>query len=130
MKHLKVTRWFLFTVIAAIVPLVFGLIKLYSHDRPLSLEAISSKGELLLISAGIAGTAIGELIAGGTNKYSRVKLICGSLCFLTLSVSGMWFADVSISAESANLAKLAYGSLVIFGVTLFASGGCVALSEI
>ena len=130
MKPIKMARWFVFTVIAALVPLVFGLGKLFFQGKPLSLQAISSRGELLLISTGIAGTAIGELIASGTSKQPVPKIVCAGLCFINLSLSGMWFADISTSVESANLARLAYGSLLVFFMTLFASGGCVALSEV
>jgi hypothetical protein len=131
MNRIKLTRWFIFTVLAALVPVAFGSLILYYRNKPLSLEAVTSKGELLLISAGIAGAGIGELIASGTVKRGTAKLVCAGLCFITLMLSGMWFGDISsTTVETMNLTRLAYGSLIIFGTTLFASGGCVALAEI
>jgi hypothetical protein len=77
----KLTRWFFFTVIAALIPVIHGCLNLWTYDKPLSLNSVSSKGELLLISAGIGGAAIGELVAPRTSKKKTMKLICAGLCF-------------------------------------------------
>jgi len=74
----KLTRWFFFTAIAALIPVILGCLNLW---KPLSLNSVSSKGELLLISAGIGGAAIGKLVAPRTSKKKTMKLIWAGLCF-------------------------------------------------
>lgn len=130
---LKTLRWLLFGAGFALIPILFGFLRMATRGQSLSISGVTSRGELLLISAGIGGAAIGELIASGTKKRPGAKLACGSACAAVLLLSGLWFSDISSlldAGQAVNHRVISYGSLVVLALTLIASGGCVALSEV
>jgi len=128
----KILRWLIFSVVIALLPLAFNLLRFSSRGTPLSLLTILSNGELLLISAAIAAAAAGELFASGQN-YIKAKLFAGGGCVIVLILASFLFADISVaiaSGEKISQEAVSTNSIVIFILTVVASGSCVALSEV
>lgn len=127
----KLVRWLIFSVVIALLPLAFNLLNIISQENTISFYLIFSHGELLLVSAAITATAIGELVASGKNK-AIAKLISGGCCTVDLIVASYWFSLISTSISMSipvNSKMVAQGSIAIFLFSVLASGSCIALSE-
>ena len=131
----RLVRWLVFGVLLAIVPLVINVIISGTRGAMSSsaLQIICSRGELLLVCAGIAGAGIGEIVARGTNAAAVFKIIAVGGCVLMLFIGLAWYTAIVIYVEGNSNIDLHFvtdGSLVVFACTFLCAGGCVALSEI
>lgn len=128
----KIIRWVIFSVLFALLPICFHMLKIVSSGNVLSLESVFGSGELLLIGAAISAAAIGELVVGNAYK-KKAKLTVSGACIFLLALNSLWYADVSSAATSTttyDLNVIASGSVIMFFITLTVSGLCVALSEV
>ena len=127
----KIIRWMIFSVLFALLPICFHMLKIVSFGSELSIESVFGSGELLLIGAAISAAAVGELVVG--NAYRRkAKLTVSGACIFLLALNSLWYADVSSAANSQStydLNVVASGSVIMFSITLLVSALCVALSE-
>lgn len=127
----KLTRWLVFTVFIALVPLLVAVLRILIHSpQPFTLQGVTEHGELLLISTAIGGAALGELIGSGTKRRPVPKIICGGATLILIMTSGMWFADIASASGTINTDVVSFGSLAILLFTVLSSGGCIALSEV
>ena len=129
----KLVRWIIFGVIIGLLPILFDVIRNLTRGQQLRFNQISSRGELLLVSAVISASAIGELIASG-NSLIVAKLVSGGSCVVMLFFSSLCFADISseLSNDPSSLipnivSKL---SFIVFFWTVVVSGISVALGEL
>ena len=123
----KLTRWFIFSVLIALLPIGFTYVHLVTDEKPASIAILLAHGELLLISVALAADAVGDLIAGGTEKAVR-KIISGGGCVITVIFASFYFADVSSRAQ-VNTGIVFEVSIAIFIFTLVASASCKYLAE-
>lgn len=123
----KLIRWFIFSVLSALVPLAIGYLGLRLDRQEPSLERVTARGELLLISSTIASAAVGELIAGGRDRATQ-KLLAGGSCMLLVLLSSLFFAAIQ-ARQHADPASVLVASLWMFASTLMASSACVYLSH-
>ena len=127
----KLTRWLIFSVVVALLPLVVNLLSLATRGRTPSFSLVSSHGELLLVSAAIAAGGIGELFGSSANYRTR-KITAGGGCVIVFFISSFWFADLSSTAAmgiTINTHVVSSGSLILFLLTVVSTASCVALSE-
>lgn len=131
----KLVHWLVFSVIISLLPLIFNLITMiiYAWGPGPSLLSISSRGELMLVSAGIAAKGIGELFASGRKKLIA-KYVAGGGCVVVLVLSSMSFVYISTASGSGvpldAATRISQASAIMLGFTMLASGSCVALSEV
>ena len=83
-------QWMIFSVIIALMPLVFNAIRRTMKGQGIDIFEICSEGELLLISAAIAAASLGELF-GAENSHNIAKLISGGSCIIILKTRGDHF---------------------------------------
>jgi hypothetical protein len=128
----KLARWLIFTVMVALVPVLYTVLNRLTFSKRVSLATVTAHGELLLIATAIGGSAIGELIGSGTRKRRVHKITCAGVCLVAIMMSTSWFADIA-SAQEANVLMnptlVGYGSLTMIILMLLAGVGCVVLSE-
>lgn len=115
----KLLRWFIFSVLIALVPLAVSYLGLRLERQAASLYLLTARGELLLVSTTIASAAIGELIPAGRTKAIR-KLIAGGSCMLLITVSSFLFAAIQ-ARDNADPLPIFTVSIWTFGLTLLAS---------
>lgn len=128
----KVIQWTVFGVLLSIAPLGVALLIKLTRSQSIALTDILSNGELLLVTAGIVGAAIGDLLAG-KHKHSSAELISGGGCVVILLVSCIYFADVSAahaSQSSINSAAVERASYWLFGSGFISSLVSIILSEL
>jgi hypothetical protein len=128
-----ITKWAFFGVILALIPLISGVLMVRTQGplkEPL-MQLVCSRGELILVCAGIAGAAIGDLIGAG-NKLLVPKLVAGGSCVLMMILGAIWYgvivADIAAN-RPVDASFVTGGSLPIFIITLLAAGSCVVLAE-
>jgi hypothetical protein len=133
----RLLRWALFSVIIALLPLVFRFV--WDHTqmqvRNPSIASLLDEGELLLISAALAAAAIGELLPQAWRTSPAVSspppqtvIISSGCSVITVLFSSLYYAAVS-SSSTVKPNVVAIVSVVLFLISLVSSAGCVILSE-
>ena len=123
----KLTRWFIFSVLVSLVPLAISWLGMRLDRKPATLQVITARGELLLISTTIAAAAVGEVIAGGQDRATQ-KLLAGGSCMLAVLLSSLFFAAIQ-ARHDPDPASVLSTSICLFAYTLLASGSCVYLAH-
>jgi hypothetical protein len=129
----KLTRWTIFSVLLALVPLLVSALIRATRRQAADLDTILSNGELLLITVGLAGAAVGELIGSGRGVARPMReLISAGMSVVILVVSALYFADVAAAKAAAQVVDsplIASVSLGVYVAALISSGACIALAE-
>lgn len=123
----KLVRWFIFSVLIALLPIVFAYWHIATDGKHPNWASIVAHGELMLVSVALAADAIGELIGRGAAKPLK-KILAGGGCTITVISASFYFADVS-SKPPVDLELVLRTSLGIFLLTVIASASCKALAE-
>jgi hypothetical protein len=119
----KLIRWYIFSVLIALAPLLVGYLTL-SLDRGVpALYLLTARGELLLISTTISSAALGEMLPGGRGS-AVPRLIAGGSCVLLVVLSSLFFAAIQARPDP-NPVSVFTTSVWLFGCTLFASSWAV-----
>ena len=129
---IKLTRWLIFSVLMALLPLLRNFLRLTSEGNFISFYQLTPNGELLLIGAAISAAAIGELFGNG-GKMKLFKIIAGGLSMIMVILNSNYFNDISITNTNGNSIQadvVSYTTIVLFFISIVSSGCCVALSEI
>jgi hypothetical protein len=129
---IKVSRWALFGVIIALIPLVFAYLNLMIKLDTPTVTRVLGNGELLIVVAAMCAGALGEVIGTGS-EFRFAKILSAGFTLVILILAALVFASVA-EARAANehltddIVKIASVSLFVFG--LFSCGTCIALSEL
>lgn len=123
----KLARWFFFSVIVSLIPLLFAYIHVVNDGHTATLPSILVHGELLLISVALAADAVGDLIGAPRNR-PVLMIFAGAGCIITIMFASLYFADVSYKPQ-ANADLVYRTSLAVFGLCLVASVSCKLLAE-
>ena len=127
-------HWLLFSVLFALLPIAFALIRMLCTGDTIGLVPLFARGDLLLISVGLASNAVGESLAGPTLGRRPRSFALGS-CVLLVAVASFWYSEAQ-QAQAAltllgnrqavnSLTSTTVGSLGIFMVTVLASFTCI-----
>jgi hypothetical protein len=123
----KLTRWFIFSVLISLVPLITSYLGLLLDSRAATLQTVTGRGELLLITTTLAAAAIGELIPSGRDRGTQ-KLLAGGSCIVIVLLSSLLFAAVQSRAHPNGALTLVL-SVSLFCGTILASGSCLYLAH-
>lgn len=130
----RLALWLLFGVILALLPLVLDWLRLIDEGAPHGLASVCADGELLLISAVIAGGSAGELILADIDQRWVMRQIwCGGSTLFMLAIEAGWYSDIAAKASGGQAvpeATVMQGSLVAFVLTVLASGSCVYIGAV
>src|SRR2546430_13926925 len=113
-----VSRWFFFTVIPALTPIIWLASKLRARRLHVSADVLFGKGELLLACSAFAAFGIGEILASG--KRRRVaKYIVGGCCLIVLMGGIDDYGDIGLMVRSGGFYHVAYAAIKSLMMCLF-----------
>ncbi|MBT8421249.1 MAG: hypothetical protein KJO08_10370 [Gammaproteobacteria bacterium] len=127
----RLTRWFIFSIVMALLPIWFNLYQLLGSEPMALLIASCSHGEPLLITAAISGAALGVL-SGSGKSILFAKLVAGGGCVIVLVLASLGFAYITSTPGQDILLTpeaIAFGSLAMFTFGIVSSGSCIALAK-
>jgi hypothetical protein len=122
--RLRLTRWFLFAIIVSIVPLVFLALGYRLAKHPEHIWLLFRKGELLLVSFGLAAGSIADA-ALFRGKYRRPQLWCLVFCLFVAGVVAVGYTVVAVFDVirfEYNSALVDFGSIALFIMMTICSG--------
>lgn len=119
----KLVRWFMFSVLVSLVPLAMTYFGLRLDRRPVHLEMLVGRGELLLISTTLGAAALGELFPGG-RENAIGKLLAAGTSLVGILVCSFYFATIQSRATPDGHAILTV-SVWLFAGMLVASAICL-----
>jgi hypothetical protein len=104
----RLTFWFIFAVLASVVPLFWTYSYLVDIHAPHSLSAVLSRGDLIVISTVLAAGSVGEMITRKTKSgISTFEGVMIGITVLLLMCGGWLYAIVShTSPDGGQLAVL------------------------
>jgi hypothetical protein len=123
-------HWLFFGVIFAVMPILAGMLINASHGEGIGFWKLIGRGELLIVTAGLAAAAAGQIL---TKKTSHRRLIANVLAFGNIVIAcltSIVFANISSGLQSGDeIDRHTVGiqSLWFFGIT-FITAGTSALS--
>lgn len=131
---MKLVKWLFCGVILALAPLLSDYFIMSNHI-PAGANAdwreVIAKGELLLVSAAIAGASLAELFGSG-KRWLALKIAAGVGCVLILTVASQLYtstaSDIRIHA-AYNVDNLVSSSRLLFFCALGAGAGCALLGD-
>ncbi|WP_157521163.1 hypothetical protein [Mycobacterium sp. ACS4331] len=126
---LRMTLWATFGVLFGLGPVIVNSIKSGMSSAGLDLTEVLGYGELFIVGAVIAGSAIGELIAAFvgrdfSSKPLSFKLIAILACFGTLLSLLANTAGYTVSGDPSTVREL---SQWFFIATLVPSGAIIGM---
>lgn len=125
------TIWLFFTVIIALIPIVFNVVAIIFRDsQQPALLPVLAKGELLIVSVAVGSDAIGRYFASDTNEM--YKIISACVCFMLVISSAFLFplfATLPPTETSLSVNDLSSISVIMFFATMLSSGVCVLMME-
>lgn len=146
----KITKWLLFSVMFAAVPVLIRAIVLLTRGDPPGLGALTvvdvfGTGDCLLFAVGISASAIGETIFGASEtKHARTKMLVIGVNLLVVAAAVEWYCSIAPTAivplmqlaapralgDAYAVARVnAYGSLGVLIVSIVFGVFGVGLSE-
>lgn len=129
----KVLHWLFFGVIFAVMPIIAGLLINASRLGSLGFWSLIGRGELLIVTAGLAAAAAGQIF---TKKSSRRHLMSSFLAFSNIVIaclSSIVYANISAGlqeGDKVNEGFVGVLSLVFFGITLVTAGSSALIVEL
>jgi hypothetical protein len=125
-------RWTMFSVAFAVLPVAYNGLSALTRGKPISYDALLQNGELLLVSAGVAASAAGELFGRQEHLLKNIRLFLVGMSFITVCVASLWFADIATAVRAHELVDkqaIAQGSTLVFLCSVVCGGCCMALSR-
>jgi hypothetical protein len=133
LRQVKLIRWALFGVGLSLLPLFAAYVSGAAFGKISGLARFLSGGApLLLISATLAGAAVGELFGRSSGPPSGREVFVGgvaTLVALLAAISYATFTTASGLGNQPNEGFVAIYSAVLFILSVASGAGCVALSE-
>jgi hypothetical protein len=136
MKELpeRFAYWLIFSVLVALLPIVFNMGKAYFYGEPVILSSLLKNGELLIISVAIGADALGRIIEGGSNQniLKLPRIVATGSCLCLVILSSLFFSLISTDFGNSPVdpERTSTVSMTIFFLTIITGGSCLYLSEV
>jgi hypothetical protein len=123
----KILHWFLYNLTFSMLPLLFAAGSTLGTSQSMSLDLLLAKGELVLISVNIAGSAAGEIVnQQGSNGSIHMSLMWANFLICTL---GAWLYSL-ITATQRTPGMVTSTSLILFGSAIVTGLCSIIRSEL
>lgn len=117
----KILKWFFFSALVSISPFMFSVLRDYIFSVNSNYLNLVSKGELLIVTVGMAGATFGELILWKTDNRVLQLLLSGMTFVIFSWAQYLYVAVITIKEIAPDPAH-------IFNVSVWAYGSCVVIS--
>jgi len=130
----KLLKWVVFSVALAVAPLLLNALRCITRkDIAFTLTGLLERGELLLVSAAIAASAVGDLATSGITTAQKSKIVLGGIASGIILLSSWLFADISVGWQ-VNTEQMSSDGITLISCWLFAAAVvtgacCTALSD-
>lgn len=121
----------MFSVLFGALPVFFNFLNALTFEPPLTMGYLFGRGELLLVSAGLSGAALGDLLLV-KSRWEKFKVTVTGLSGVNIAAASYYFAAVSgqySEGDPVRQGTVAVVSLVMYTFALVCSGSCVALAQ-
>jgi hypothetical protein len=118
-------RWVCFGITLAVLPIATNWISSLTRGGEVSAWNILGNGELLLVSAVLGATSVGELMGARTRRFIIFRSVLSGFNLPLILLASIWFADISATVRSdvdVDQRFVAIGSLVVFLTEVTISG--------
>ncbi len=129
--QLKFTKWIIFSVLLALVPIFANYFLHRVTNTTVDLEKLLGHGELFLVATAMAGAAIGEIIV--MKRTHGILSTCsagGGL--LIVIMASMMFAFISVALltqSSIDDSFVVTSSIIVYVFSFITGGSSIILSE-
>ena len=128
----RIAKWFIFSVLMALVPLVALALSLLVHGVDVRLDLLTGRGELTIIAAALCARSVGELVGAESEAGSTPRIVVGGITLTLLLLSALHFADISSSYRTStpiNATTVSITSTILYISSILGGFSCLWLSE-
>ena len=125
--------WLVFGVLIGLLPLMRPLSRDFLTDDGVSLDLVFGHGELFIVAAVIAAGAMGEISLAGLRLHDGLQpMVALGGCFIcfVLNTAAYWSVGQDGGADPLSPHRISVISLLLFGLTLLASGPCIWIAAV
>jgi len=125
-----ISRWFFFTVIPAVMPIVWLFSKLRARRLHPDMDVLLGKGELFLACSAFAAFGIGEILASGKRRR-LAKYIVGGCCLIVLMIAIDDYGDIGLMVQTGVCYDITYEAVKSLAMCVFSilcGAMCIALA--
>ena len=126
-KMERVFKWLLFGVLCSLLPIGFVAIDFFTDGKVVGVGNLIGRGELLLITTGIAAAGLGELISESAKKSIGV-MFTGAASLILIGICSYSYSSV-VSSQNPNIENITSGSICIFIISIFTTVVCFIQTE-
>jgi hypothetical protein len=123
----RLVQWFIFGVIASLVPLLADALVRHADHRSAGWPEVIGHGELLLVTGAIAFPAFGAILMSDVGGL--VRGIFGGFAVVTLFLIALLYASVARVSTQADPHFIVGASLILFVIMLVIGGVCVGVAK-
>ena len=124
---IKICKWLVFSVLIASTPIIFNLLKIWSAEKSLSLDIISSHGQLMILAIVAVSTSLRDLFDSKKDKIVK-KIVAGGVGMFLILVSSFLYVDITLGVVLISSKQIFFLSLIIFILAISNGFYCVYLS--
>ena len=111
-RNRKISRWMLFIVGIAFVPILLRVIFEILERRSISFESLFGGGELLLVAVAIAADGASELVGLKAKRgWENFALYSCFSCIFIIIVASAVYGQCASSSEQVDQSLVAFGSM-------------------
>jgi hypothetical protein len=99
----RLVVWLLFGVLLGLLPLAVSLLRTLDSESGPDWSEVLRSGDLILISAILTGSPIGELFVAKRDSHSIVKrLFAAGISVFLVAVEAAWYSQVALKASTTS----------------------------
>jgi hypothetical protein len=129
----RFSRWLIFTVLIALLPIFFNGLAVVNRNERLVWKTLLAHGELYLISVAITAAAFGEMVGRESSRRRLARMWLSGLSCALIVVESFLFADTASIARNAegtiNHNSIAWTSITFLLLSVIVGACCVVVSE-
>jgi uncharacterized membrane protein len=129
----RLLRWFFFSVVIAVVPIVFNGVSAINRNEVLTWQALLVHGEFYLVSVAVTAAALGEMFNRESKRLRLTRMCLFGFGFTLIVMASLLFADVASNARrvgaQVNFNSVAWSSVTFFVFSVIIGGCCIVVSE-
>jgi hypothetical protein len=125
----RLVKWTFFSVLVALLPLVFAYLIPAVGGKAATVTAVIGKGELFVVSASLCAAAVGDLIGKSHEDPGRriFAYVAGGSAVVTLMLCS--FLYVSASTASSEPQTVVSLSITFYVMAMLTGAGSIVLGE-
>ena len=125
-----VLRWVLFTILVSGLPMLCAVLTMSVTNRPIGIETLFGRGELLLVAVGITASAVARMWIDPHIGMPHTTQAVALMSLIVLLGCSLFYVRIAfpLGGQALDVHLGAMYSIAVCGMALFVSAACEMLT--